>query len=171
MFFGTPFRGRAGHDLKVWIDKLEDSHQKKHEKSDKPLPPLHIWPETMSTSVPGNLYLQEMVEQFGETRRGIHPIPLWCFYEVQPSPVGKMLGDESWPKCYVVPQESACYDVSRNVYRHSLPRHHYNLPKFPDADDEAWKAVRTKIEPLIAGAKQFLDERSKGRSSMPCDIN
>lgn len=160
VFFGTPFRGRAGHKLEEWIERLKLSPTTKYHEAGETRQSPKIWPETMSTSVPGNPYLRDMVLQFGETRRGDYPIPLWCFYEEEPSPVGKLVGDESWGNYYLVPEDTATLDVSKNTFSHGLPRHHYNLPKFPDANDEAWQTVRAKIEPLITGARQFLEERS-----------
>lgn len=87
IFFGTPFRGRAGLSLDQWVDRLMQANTNN--------PHFKIWQETMTTSVPGGSYLWDLVESFCETRCGDHPIPVWCFYEDLPSPVGRMLGDGS----------------------------------------------------------------------------
>jgi hypothetical protein len=82
LFFGVPFRGREGHPIKVWIDKIAAAHQED--------PTFQMWPETMSTAVPEGQYLQELVNRYQETRDCEHPVPVCCFYETEPSPVGKI---------------------------------------------------------------------------------
>lgn len=110
MFFGTPFKGRAGYKVEVWNEQLILCHTTKRQKFGKAIPLLKIWRETMSTSIPGNPYLRDMVLQFQEIR--LHsPIPLWCFYETEPSPVWKLIGrlvaDDSWT-FILVPEDAAC---------------------------------------------------------------
>lgn len=81
VFFGTPFRGRAGLTLNEIVKKVAKRTPR-------------IYPETMALSVEENPHLEHIVSQFTETRREDHPIPLWCFYETKPSPVGKTLLNE-----------------------------------------------------------------------------
>jgi hypothetical protein len=80
VFFGTPFRGRRGLTLSQIIETVSQSN-----------PDLQIYGETMALSVEENPYLQDIVKQYTKTRCGDHPMPLCCFYETKPSPIGKTL--------------------------------------------------------------------------------
>ncbi len=82
LFFGTPFRGRRGLSLEQIVEAVAQ-HQ-----------PDHIFPDTMALSVEENPYLRDIVDRFTATRCGDHPLPLWCFYETKPSPVGKTLRND-----------------------------------------------------------------------------
>ncbi|PQE31569.1 P-loop containing nucleoside triphosphate hydrolase protein [Rutstroemia sp. NJR-2017a WRK4] len=81
VFFGVPFRGRQGLPIEVWVDKIAKANIEDSS--------YQIWKETMSTSIPETQYLQETVNRYQETRDCEHPIPVCCFYETEPSPVGK----------------------------------------------------------------------------------
>ena len=54
-------------------------------------PDYQIWPESMKFSVPENPFLTENVKRFLEARVGKALIPISCFYETLPSPLGKVL--------------------------------------------------------------------------------
>lgn len=41
---------------------------------------------------PGNEFLQELVDQFGKTRRQANKAEVACFYELKPSDVGRIVG-------------------------------------------------------------------------------
>lgn len=79
VFFGTPFRGRAGLTLEKIVEAVAQNH-----------PDYKMYPETMALSVEENPHLQDVVKRYTETRIR-HPVPLCCFYETQPSPIGKTL--------------------------------------------------------------------------------
>lgn len=87
IFFGVPFRGREGYPIEVWIDRIAAAHIED--------PTFQMWPETMSTAVPEGQYLQELVNRYQETRDCEHPVPVCCFYETEPSPVGKIWDREN----------------------------------------------------------------------------
>ena len=78
IFLGTPFRGRSG-TLSDMIKAIKEAH-----------PEYQVWQETMELSVPENPFLTENVDQFLESRVKRGPIPIQCFYEVLPSPTGKL---------------------------------------------------------------------------------
>lgn len=80
VFLGTPFRGRHSMPLSDMIKAIKEAH-----------PGHQIWQETMDMSVPENEFLTETVHRFLETRVSKGPIPIWCFYENLPSPMGKVL--------------------------------------------------------------------------------
>jgi hypothetical protein len=106
IFFGTPFRGRAGYPLEIWVDRLMKAH---HDK-----PGFLLYPETMQTATPGNAYLREIVFAFGETRCEDNPIPLCCFYETEPSPVGKLVNDKD-QEASLNPERKARLDKNTKV--------------------------------------------------------
>ncbi|KAM3562111.1 hypothetical protein MY1884_002017 [Beauveria asiatica] len=151
VFFGTPFRGRRGLSLAQIVEAVAQHN-----------PDISIYPDTMALSVEENPYLQNLVNRFTETRRGDHPIPLWCFYETQPSPIRKTLRNDSLEDNYLIPQESACLDLSKNVKRHPLERHHYNLQKFPGPSDAGYRAVEDALLRLATGAREYLKKCSAG---------
>ena len=80
VFLGTPFRGRQGMQLSDMIRRIKEAH-----------PDYQIWQETMDMSVPDNPFLLETVHRFLETRVDKRFIPICCFYETLPSPLGKVL--------------------------------------------------------------------------------
>ena len=80
VFLGTPFRGRPGMLLSDMVRTIKEAH-----------PDYQVWPESMEFSVPGNPFLTENVERFLEARVRRALIPIWCFYENSPSPIGKVL--------------------------------------------------------------------------------
>ncbi|PQE18248.1 P-loop containing nucleoside triphosphate hydrolase protein [Rutstroemia sp. NJR-2017a BBW] len=149
IFFGTPFRGRKGLTLEEIVKAVAQSD-----------PHLQIYKETMALSVEENPYLQDIVYRFTETRRVDHPIPLWCFYETKPSPIGKVYKDIGLEDEYVVPKESACLDTSKGVERYPLERNHYNLQKFPGPLDPGYLVVKNAIMHLADGARNYLRECS-----------
>ena len=80
VFLGTPFRGRHGMLLNDMIKIIKEAN-----------PDYQVWPESMELSIPENPFLTENVKRFLEARVGKALIPLSCFYETLPSPVGKVL--------------------------------------------------------------------------------
>lgn len=80
VFLGTPFRGRYGMSLSDMVTTIIEDN-----------PEYQIWPETMEISVPETPFLAETVKRFQETRVKNHAIPIECFYETLPSPIGKVL--------------------------------------------------------------------------------
>ncbi|EXU98176.1 tetratricopeptide repeat and NB-ARC domain protein [Metarhizium robertsii] len=157
IFFGTPFRGRRGLTL-VQIVEAVAQHN----------PDLQIYPETMALSVEENPYLQNIVYQFTETRRGDHPIPLWCFYETKPSPIGKTLLNSAIKDGYLIPAESACLDPSKSIERHPLERHHYNLQKFSGPSDPGYLVAMKAIVDLATRAPNYLRECCIDRTQKSC---
>ena len=79
-FLGTPFRGRRGMLLNDMVRTIKEAH-----------PDYQVWPESMELSVPENPFLTENVKRFLEARVRKALIPISCFYEDSPSPIGKVL--------------------------------------------------------------------------------
>lgn len=51
-----------------------------------------IQPEVLRILEPGNEFLQEVVDQFGKTRRQANKAQVACFYELKSSNVGRIVG-------------------------------------------------------------------------------
>jgi hypothetical protein len=51
-------------------------------------------PEVLEILRPGNEFLQEVVDQFGQTRGQANKAQVACFYELKSSNVGKIVGKE-----------------------------------------------------------------------------
>jgi hypothetical protein len=51
-----------------------------------------IQPEALKILEPGNEFLQDVVDQFGKTRRQAHKAQVACFYELKSSNVGRIVG-------------------------------------------------------------------------------
>ncbi|KAI0413476.1 hypothetical protein F5X98DRAFT_390791 [Xylaria grammica] len=144
VFFGTPFRGRRGLSLQQMVEAIAQSN-----------PDIDIYPETMALSVEENPYLDDLVNRF-TTARLKYPIPIWCFYETEPSPVSRVLGNGDLRDGYIVPQNSACLDTSLGIERAPLERHHYNLQKFSGPEDKGYITVEKAIVNLVQGAESFM---------------
>ncbi|QLI65467.1 uncharacterized protein G6M90_00g027870 [Metarhizium brunneum] len=122
----------------------------------------------MALSVEENPYLQNIVYQFTETRRCDHPIPLWCFYETKPSPIGKTLLNSAIKDGYLIPAESACLDPSKSIERYPLERHHYNLQKFSGPSDPGYLVAKKAIVDLATRAHNYLRECCIDRTQKSC---
>ncbi|KAI0170423.1 hypothetical protein BJ166DRAFT_195031 [Pestalotiopsis sp. NC0098] len=77
--FGTPFRGRTSLELETILKSVALMSED-----------ISAHPETMDLSLSGNQHLNDIVLQYTETRQK-YPIPLYCFYELHPSPIRKTL--------------------------------------------------------------------------------
>jgi hypothetical protein len=51
-----------------------------------------VQPEVLKILGPGNEFLQEVVDQFGESRKQANKAQVACFYELKSSNVGKIVG-------------------------------------------------------------------------------
>ena len=51
-----------------------------------------IQPEVLKILEPGNEYLQDIVDQFGKTRRQVKKAQIACFYELKRTNVGTIVG-------------------------------------------------------------------------------
>ena len=83
LFFGTPFRGAGGMSQ---IEMLEAARREYEE--------TEVQPEVLNILQPGNEFLQEVVDQFGKTRRQANKAQVACFYELKSSNVGNIVGRE-----------------------------------------------------------------------------
>jgi hypothetical protein len=81
IFFGTPFRGAEG------MSQVEMLAAAQREYSQD-----QIQPDVLKILETGNEYLQGLVDQFGRTRRHAHKMQVACFYELESSNVGRIVG-------------------------------------------------------------------------------
>ena len=52
-----------------------------------------IQTEALQILEPGNEFLQDLVDQFGKTRKQAHKAQVACFYELKSSNVGQIIGN------------------------------------------------------------------------------
>jgi hypothetical protein len=81
IFLGTPFRGAEG------MSQVEMLAAAQREYSQD-----EIQPEVLKILEPGNEFLQDLVDQFGKTRKQAHKAQVACFYELKLSNVGRIVG-------------------------------------------------------------------------------
>jgi hypothetical protein len=81
IFLGTPFRGTEG------MSQVEMLAAAQREYSQD-----EIQPEVLKILEPGNEFLQDVVDQFGKTRKQAHKAQVACFYELKSSNVGRIVG-------------------------------------------------------------------------------
>lgn len=81
IFLGTPFRGAEGMSQ----TEMLAAAQREYQQDD-------IQPEVLKILEPGNEFLQEIVDQFGKTRRQLNRAQVACFYELKSSNVGRIVG-------------------------------------------------------------------------------
>jgi hypothetical protein len=81
IFLGTPFRGAEG------MSQVEMLAAAQREYSQN-----RIQTEVLKILEPGNEFLQDVVDQFGKTRRLVHRAQVACFYELKSSNVGRIVG-------------------------------------------------------------------------------
>lgn len=53
-----------------------------------------VQPEALRILEPGNEFLQDVVDQFGRTRRLANKAMVACFYELKSSNIGKIIGKQ-----------------------------------------------------------------------------
>ncbi|CAN9326784.1 unnamed protein product [Alternaria alternata] len=121
IFLGTPFRGAEGMSQVEMLAAAQREYQQDE-----------IQPEVLNILEPGNEFLQEVVDQFGRTRRLANKTQVACFYELKPSNVGRIVGKTDRTRV-VVSESSGCLDLSDAASKYSLSRTHFDMNKFEDA--------------------------------------
>jgi hypothetical protein len=71
-----------------------------------------IQPEILRILEPENEFLQDIVDQFGRTRRNANNTPSVCFYELKSSNVGKIVGGKDRTVCLL----GSCMSFQANQY-------------------------------------------------------
>jgi hypothetical protein len=54
-----------------------------------------IQTEVLRILEPGNVFLQDLVDNFGKTRSQANKVHVACFYELKPSDVGTIVGKQA----------------------------------------------------------------------------
>jgi hypothetical protein len=81
IFFGTPFRGAEGMSQVEMLAAARREYEEDEMQTD-----------ILKILEPGNEFLQEVVDQFGKTRRQANKAKVACFYELKSSNVGRIVG-------------------------------------------------------------------------------
>jgi hypothetical protein len=79
VFFGTPFRGAEGTSQSEMLQAALSEYERD---------------EVLNILDPGNELLQDLVDGFGKTRSLPNKAHVACFFELQPSNVGAIVGKQ-----------------------------------------------------------------------------
>jgi len=116
--------------------------------------PDEIQPEVLKILEPGNEFLQEVVDQFGRTRRLANKTQVACFYELKPSNVGRIVGKTDRARV-VVSESSGCLDLSDATSKYSLSRTHFDMNKFGRPTEEDFETVCEVIETMLQASQRY----------------
>jgi hypothetical protein len=83
VFFGTPFRGAEGMSQSEMLQAALSEYERDE-----------VHPEVLNILDPGNELLQDLVDSFGKTRSLPNKAHIACFFELQPSNVGAIVGKQ-----------------------------------------------------------------------------
>jgi hypothetical protein len=81
VFFGTPFRGAEGMSQSEMLQAALSEYEQDE-----------VHTEVLNILDPGNELLQDLVDGFGKTRSLPNKANIACFFELQPSNVGAIVG-------------------------------------------------------------------------------
>ncbi|KAF2472617.1 uncharacterized protein BDR25DRAFT_284166 [Lindgomyces ingoldianus] len=149
IFFGTPFRGAEGM---TQMEMLEAARMEYRDDE--------VQPEVLKILEPGNEFLQEVVDQFGKTRRLANMAQVACFYELKSSNVGKIVGKQDRTRV-VVSESSGCLDLSDATRKFSLSRSHFNMNKFRKPTEEDFETVADVVKDMIVVSHKLVLARSQ----------
>lgn len=79
--FRNPFRGADGMSQVEMLAAAQREYVQDEIQAD-----------TLAILQPGNEFLQEVVDQFGKTRKLVNKAQVACFYELKSSNVGRIVG-------------------------------------------------------------------------------
>jgi len=79
IFLGTPFRGAGGLDQSELMRAAQSQYQQP------------VQGGVLNILAPGNETLVDLMDQFGQTRKGDTKARIACFFEQKPSNVGAIL--------------------------------------------------------------------------------
>ncbi|RYO26148.1 hypothetical protein AA0113_g12537, partial [Alternaria arborescens] len=159
IFFGTPFRGAEGMSQVEMLAAAQREYQQDE-----------IQPEVLKILEPGNEFLQEVVDQFGRTRRLANKTQVACFYELKPSNVGRIVGKTDRTRV-VVSESSGCLDLSDAASKYSLSRTHFDMNKFEDAQEEDFETVAEVVQSMVEASPELLWARSQCISKHKIDFS
>ncbi|KAF2726505.1 hypothetical protein EJ04DRAFT_183402 [Polyplosphaeria fusca] len=154
LFFGTPFRGAEGMSP---MEMLEAARREYEEDE--------VQPQVLQILQPGNEFLQELVDQFGNTRTLTNKAVVACFFELKASNVGKIVGKADRTR-FVVNESAGCLDLSDSVSKYSLSRTHFNMNKFGKATEEDFETVCDVIRKMIRASHGLMLARSQSNYTL-----
>ncbi|KAG9657517.1 hypothetical protein KCV03_g10180, partial [Aureobasidium melanogenum] len=148
VFFGTPFRGAEGMSQSEMLQAALSEYEEEE-----------VHTEVLRILDPGNELLQDLVDSFGKTRSLPNRAQVACFFELQPSNVGAIVGKQK-KKRFVVSESSGCLDVSEATEKYSLERSHFNMNKFSKPTEEDFMTVSEVVQRMAKAAPGLLLARS-----------
>ncbi|KAK7887345.1 hypothetical protein LTR67_009765 [Exophiala xenobiotica] len=126
--------------------------------------PLHILD-------PGNELLQALVDDFQRVLVKMPYARIACFFELQASEIGAIVGQQRRKvrrvcndnsaytdvlEAFAVNERSGCLDVSDRVSKHPLARTHFNMNKFARPKEEDYLIVAEVVREMAGNALQPL---------------
>ncbi|KAH0195727.1 hypothetical protein KCU99_g9886, partial [Aureobasidium melanogenum] len=157
VFFGTPFRGAEGMSQSEMLQAALSEYERDE-----------VHPEVLNILDPGNELLQDLVDGFGKTRSLPNKAHIACFFELQPSNVGAIVGRQR-KKRYVVSESSGCLDVSETTEKYSLERSHFNMNKFGKPLEEDFLTVSEVVDKMARAASGLLQSH-QGQHRIPFNL-
>jgi hypothetical protein len=143
--------------------------------------------EVLTILDPGNELLQDLVDEFGTTRSLPNKAQVACFFELQPSNVGAIVGKQrrtvsmlphglisdhllcpphwrlatDFIQRFAVSQSSGCLDVSDATEKYPLQRCHFSMNKFGKPSESDFEIVSEVVEKMARAAPGLLLARSQ----------
>ncbi|CAN9124810.1 unnamed protein product [Alternaria alternata] len=154
IFLGTPFRGAEGMSQVEMLAAAQREYQQDE-----------IQPEVLNILEPGNEFLQEVVDQFGRTRKQANKAHVACFYELKTSDIGRIVGKSNRTR-FVVSESSGCLDLSDATSKFSLSRTHFDMNKFAEPTDEDFETMSDVVKGMIEASPGLMLDRSQCRSTI-----
>ncbi|CAN9196124.1 unnamed protein product [Alternaria alternata] len=154
LFLGTPFRGAEGMSQVEMLAAAQREYQQDE-----------IQPEVLNILEPGNEFLQEVVDQFGRTRKQANKAHVACFYELKTSDIGRIVGKSNRTR-FVVSESSGCLDLSDATSKFSLSRTHFDMNKFAEPTDEDFETMSDVVKGMIEASPGLMLDRSQCRSTI-----
>ncbi|KAG9511616.1 hypothetical protein KCV07_g10049, partial [Aureobasidium melanogenum] len=147
--FGTPLRAAEGMSQSEMLQAALSEYEQED-----------VHTEVLKILDPGNELLQDMVDRFGKTRSLPNKAHVACFFELQPSNVGAIVGKQRRTR-FMVSESSGCLDVSEATEKYSLDRSHFGMNKFCKPTEEDFWTVSEVVEKMAKASPKLLLARSR----------
>ncbi|THX71514.1 hypothetical protein D6D04_09473, partial [Aureobasidium pullulans] len=158
IFLGTPFRGAEGLSQSEMLQAALSQYDERE-----------VYAPKMEILDPGNELLQDLVDNFGQLRSQPNRAEIACFFELEPSDVGALVGTERKMR-FMVSESSGCLDVSEATTKYSLARSHSDLNKFGKPSEEDFLTVSEVVQRMARAAPDLLLMRDHYRQGLDVSL-
>lgn len=154
VFFGTPFRGTHGSLSQGEV--LQRAWQ--HFAAENP-----VYEENLGILRAGGEPLVDLVDTYLRVARKNSITPrVACFYEQKASEVGHILGRDVGKEIQaviLVDETSGSLDLNEKSDKYALPRTHFNIHRFGDPREQAFRQVRRVILKMVDEGWKLVQSR------------